>query len=204
MKIRMEATFFSNLTKMLQLNCKLCYSKIHNLQTIRGVMERNHHIHIGWYAEFDRSQRIVNQGVVKHYFCTKSKNHAVQNKVCDLCNGHISSFEEIKELRYPISCQILSQVSKEALDYYTGGRVTLEDLKELEGSMAIFPEFVKTNKEIIFAPGSEFYPLLSKVSGFIDEIDIGNKPSEEWINKIKKVFDVENVVIKYGFAMEVI
>lgn len=167
-------------------------------------MSLNHHIHIGWYAEFDRSKRIINHGVVKHYFCSKAKNHPVTDKLCDLCNGRVLFQEKIKESRYPLSCQILSQVSQEHLDYYTGGRVTLEDLKELEGSIAVFPEFVKTDKEIIFAPGAKYYPLLSKVAGFIDEVNVEQKPREKWINKIKQVFDVENVIIKYGVVMEVI
>ena len=167
-------------------------------------MTLNHHIYVGWYAEFDRSKRVINQGIVKHYFCSKAKNHLVKDKVCALCNGRVLFSEEIKESQYPLSCQILSQVSQEALDYFTGGRVTLEDIKELEGSIAVFPEFAKTDKEIVFAPGTKFYPLLSKVSGFIDEVDIEQKPSEEWINKIKQVFDVEEVVIKYGIVMEVV
>jgi hypothetical protein len=167
-------------------------------------MTLNHHIYVGWYAEFDRSERIIDQGIVTHYFCSKAKNHPVQNKVCDLCNGKVSSYEERKEALYPLSGHILSQVSQEALDYFTGGRVTLEDLKELEGSMAVFPEFVKADKEIVFAPGTKFYPLLSKVAGFIDEVDIDQKPSEKWINKIKQVFDVKEVVIKYGIVMEVV
>lgn len=167
-------------------------------------MSLNHNVYIGWYAEFERSKRIVDQGIVTNYFCSKAKNHSVQNRVCDLCNGKVSSYDEIKESQYPLSCQILGQVSAEMLSYLTGNRVTLEDLKDLEGSMAIFPEFANTKKEIIFAPGAKCYSLLSKVKGFVDEVNIEEQPKEEWIEKIKHVFDVEEVDIKYGIVMEVI
>jgi hypothetical protein len=169
-------------------------------------MSINHHIYIGWYAEFERSSLIIDQGVVQHYFCTKGRNHPVKDKVCTLCNGKVKIEEEEEAIssRYPLSCQILGQVSQDVLDYLTGGRVSLKDLKELEGSMSVFPEFVEMNKEVIMAPGVKCYSHINRIKGFIEEVDIEQKPSEEWVNKIKYIFNTKDVAVKYGIIMEII
>lgn len=167
-------------------------------------MAQNHNVYIGWYAEFERSKRIVHHGIFKEYFCSKEKKHPVKHRECCLCNGKVQTKEEERTSRYPLSCNILGQASQEALDYLTGGLVTMNDLKELDGSIAIFPELVKADKEVVFSPGVKSYPNVSKIQGFIEEIDIEKKPDQQWINKIKKVFDTDNVIIKYGIVMEVI
>lgn len=167
-------------------------------------MSVNHNVYIGWYAEFERSKRVINHNPIQTYFCLKEKKHPVKNKVCSLCNGKVQSEKINRKSQYPLSSQILGQNSPEVLAYLTGGRVTIEDLKELEESIAIFPDFANTKKEIIFAPGAKCYSLLSKVKGFVDEVNIEQEPTQKWIDKIKQIFDVEDISIKYGIVMEVI
>lgn len=167
-------------------------------------MSYSRNIYIGWYAEFDRSKRKISVGVEKVYLCPNDKKHPSKGKFCSVCGSEIVEKEETKYRNFPIATHIFGENSQKDLDYMTGGLVKVEDIKSLEDSTAIFPEFLETDKEIVMAPGYTCFFNVSHSDGFAKEMKISEKPSEEWIEKIKKVFDTNEVEVKYGFVMEII
>jgi len=170
-------------------------------------MKLNHHVYIGWYAEFDYSKKMVENGIKKIQYCSNDESHRkhfFKPNMCSVCNTPMQVKKEIQYVPYPRSPEILCEGLQEQLSTLLGEKLDQNDLKQLEGSIAIFPEFVNINKEIIMAPGVKYYSNLSKIDGFADEIDIEQKPSEKWVDAIKRIFKTDKVNIKFGIVMEVV
>jgi hypothetical protein len=170
---------------------------------MRKNMSYDHNIYVGWYAEFDKSNRKVERGLKKVRFCPTDKKHSAKDKFCSVCGSEIQEKEEMQYTGYPISSHILGENSQEELDWMTGGIVKVQDIENLGDSHAIFPEFLGTDKQIVMAPGYNYYGDITRSDGFVEELVNSEKPTKEWVELIKKVFDTVEVSVKFGIIMEI-
>ncbi len=159
-------------------------------------------VYVGWYAEFEPSKTKVNIGKEKVSYCPTNKKHSANGKFCSTCGAEIKHEEKDKFEDYPMASHLMNETSPEEVDFMTGGLVTLEDLEKLKDSYAIFSQ--DGSDEIILAPGYAYAGDIARKDGFAQEVEQLEKPNEDWVALIKKVFAVEEVNVKYGFITELV
>ncbi len=159
---------------------------------------------VGWYVDFKPTETKFNVGEEKIKYCPTSKKHPNNGKFCPTCGSEIIYETKTKYAKYPHPIHLLEITDQEELDDYTYGNVQIKDLNILKGSRAIFPEFINTKNNIIYAPGYKSFKELGHSDGFVYSLDIDKfpPPSIAWVEAIKRVFDVTDVDIKYGLTFE--
>jgi hypothetical protein len=167
-------------------------------------MSYDHNIYLGWYAEFEGSKNKREAGTKTVRFCPTSKKHSTKDKFCPQCGKEIETTEEKVYSSYVSPHQLQYVEDQEELTEATLGKLTMKDLKDLEGTHIVFPEFLDTKKSILMVPGFKYVSDISRSDGFVKEIKLKDAPSQEWVERMKFIFDVEQMDIKFGIIMEVV
>lgn len=168
-------------------------------------MSYDYNLYIGWYLEFDESNRKEQIGTTNVRFCPTSKKHPTKDKFCPKCGKEIQTKEEPTYKTYSSPYELIQIKEQEELTEATLGKLTLKDIEELQDCLVPFPEF----KSILMAPGFTSCKDISRCNGFATEvnateINFSNKPTQEWIDRMKYIFDVEKMNLKFGVVMEVV
>ncbi len=167
-------------------------------------MSYNHNLYVGWYLEFDEPNRKEQIGTTNVRFCPTSKKHPTKDKFCPKCGKEIQTKEEPNYKTYSSPHELIHITEQEELTEATLGKLTLKDIEELQDCLAPFPEFLGTKKNILMAPGFTSCTDISRCDGFVTEVDFSQKPTQEWIDRMKYIFDVEKMNLKFGVVMEVV
>jgi hypothetical protein len=167
-------------------------------------MSYDRNIYVGWYAEFDRCTDRQQDGVESKRACPTSKKHPTNGKFCSVCGAEIISQEIPKYHSYAYPHHLIDETDPVELEYATLGRATLEDVKKLQTSHVVFPEFLDTDKVIIMAPGYTTVGDVSCSDGSVNPVDVGLGPSIEWQENVIKVFSAKNMKINFGVIVEVV
>lgn len=171
-------------------------------------MSYNRTVFLGWYAEFDKSPLKVVDSVKRTRTCPSNKNHKITpGDFCPQCGTAISEIDEPKYRSIASPHRILPEQDPEEIAYMTLGRADHWDISRLDGSHAISPEFLATNKVIIMAPG--FVQIDDDRDGFVKEFPtedgrtVTAAPDPSWTALLEKVFDAQNIKIKFGVVLEI-
>lgn len=173
-------------------------------------MSYDRNIYIGWFVELKPSQEQVPTGQSKTVrSCPTSKGHKIgkDTNFCPTCGAAIK--EEVKQVTKGMSLgsHFFNESDSTELAYMTNGRATPEDMKRLGDSHCIFPEFMPYKAgalEIVFAPGYECMDDVARSDGVVMPFgEMPEKPSNEWLALVRKVFGAEELQLKFGAVMEV-
>lgn len=167
-------------------------------------MSYDHNMYVGWYLEFDESNRKEQSGTAEVRFCPTSKKHPTKDKFCPQCGKEIQTKEEPTYNTYSSPYELIHITDQEELTEATLGKLTLKDIEELQDCFVPFPEFLDTKKSILMAPGFTSCADISRCYGFVTEVYFSQKPTQEWIDRMKYIFDVEKMNLKFGVVMEVV
>lgn len=172
-------------------------------------MSYDHNVYVGWYAEFDENDDKIPDGVEKIRQCPNSKKHSAKDKFCPSCGAEIVIIEKPLFKNFISALNLYhmaedSDTTEQDVQEATFGHTHLEDLNEVtQDSSIIFPEFLDTDKIIIMAPGYTYVGDVGRSDGTVEEITNPKEPSQDWKDKIAKVFKPKNLVFKYGVVVEV-
>lgn len=121
-----------------------------------------------------------------------------------MCGSEIVDKEIVQESAYPEPFEVLYDLEKQSdenLSKLTFGKLTKEDLKVLEGTNLV-TDVNKTEGYFILAPGyTGFYDLTRSDKNFIP-LALPLAPTQEWLEAIKKVFNVKEATIQYGAVLD--
>lgn len=164
-------------------------------------------MYVGWYAEFDRSTLKEQDGVKLVRKCPNGKKHPTNGEFCPTCGAKIE-FNEVPTYRsIALPGHILGENDPAEIKYMTLGRADHWDLGQLGDCYAVFPEFLGTTKMIIMAPG--YIRVDGGGDGFVQEVPTAeggvenHAPDANWSKMLEKVFDAQNIKIKFGVALEI-
>jgi hypothetical protein len=172
-------------------------------------MGYSHNLYIGWYAELTPTKEQVSVGAETVKQCSGDAKHKKMGdgKFCSICGSEIVKVQKTKMKGLSLACHFFDETDPEELAYQTIGRATAEDMKALEGSHAIFPEFMPDGpykRERIMAPGYIYEGDIRNSDGFILDIEPGERPSKEWEAKLNKIFGCTDLKVKFGVLKEVV
>lgn len=158
---------------------------------------------IGWYIEYKPSALECPIEPKQVKFCSSDAGHKLgssKDQFCPRCGGVVMTkavpqYRGMQQVHH-----MLNERSQEEITYGTLGRGTVEDIAALDEGFAVFPEFMDTH--VLMLPG---YAKIETDGGdgFSVEVDRSVKPDQAYIELARKVFDLQDVVLKYGAVMDV-
>lgn len=169
-------------------------------------MGLDYNVYMGWFAEFDENVESAQSGVKEVRQCPKVKSHPAQTKYCPSCGSEIVTVQETTTKDFIDAMSLFymgsdKRTTNEEVQEATLGNTYLLDLKEFVRDTTI----VNTDggKAIIMAPGYAYLGDITRSDKYVVEMEIPEKPSQEWIDALVKNFKAQNVELKYGAVLEV-
>lgn len=167
-------------------------------------MSYDHNVYAGWYVSFSPSTRKKVIGTEKVRRCPTSKKHPTKGQFCPDCGKPIEVIEKDTYQSYGKASFLLDLSTEQDVRDETLGLCGLNEVKAVGDAYVIFPEFLSTQKVILFAPGYACLSDVGRNDGEIVNINPENQVKPEWIEAVKTLFDVQDVQLHFGMVSEVI
>lgn len=169
-------------------------------------MGLDYNVYMGWFAEFEENVESVKSGVKEVRQCPKVKTHPAVSKYCPSCGSEIITVQEATTKEFIDATSLFymgsdKQTTEQEVQDATLGHTTLADLKEcVRGTTMVNTD---GGDSIMMAPGYSYLGDITRSDNYVVEMEIAEKPSQEWVDLLVKVFKAKNVKLKYGAVLEV-
>lgn len=168
-------------------------------------MGLDYNVYMGWFAEFDENVESVKSGVKEVRQCPKVKTHPAVSKYCPSCGSEIVTVQEATTKEFIDATSLFymgedKRTTEEEVQEATLGHTTLAELKDFVRNTTIVN---LQDSNVIMAPGYSYFGDLTRSNKEIVEMVLPEKPSQEWIDTLIKVFKAKNVKLKYGAVLQV-
>ena len=137
--------------------------------------------------------------------------HGKDDKFCPKCGSPIEVTRRKKTRGMSPIHGLVNETDCDEIAHGTLGRGSIGELNQIAEGYPIFPEFMN-GKLFLMLPGYTYKGDIGQEDGFELELSQNGRPftaesleaMNTYIALVKKVFDVQDVELKYGIIIEVI